>query len=181
MILYGFIHSIDPATGRGRVNIPVDDFVTGPLPFLFPATSGDEYFVLPDVNTRVAVLVDGKDEHGNPAVDDGVILGAIYDAKVKPSQGAENKTYVKFKDGTTIVYDRQTHKYTVTMDTVVYEISRDGFKVKRGSETLKKIISDTLDGIIAETHTTPAGTSGPPINVATFQQIKTRLSNLLTE
>lgn len=174
MIRYGFISEVLPALGKVRVTFPEDNLVTAPLPVVFPATNGDEYFYLPDENTQVAVMMDENAE-------DGVVLGAIYNAKKKPSQGAADKTYVKFKDGTTIVYDRAAHKYTVTMDTVTYEISRDGFKVKRGSETLKKILSDMLDKIIAQTHTTPSGVSGPPINAADFTAIKNRLPNLLTE
>jgi phage baseplate assembly protein V len=174
MIRYGFISEIEPTTGKVRVTFPEDDLVTAPLPVIFPATTGDEYFVLPDENTQVAVLMDANAE-------DGVVLGAIYSKDKKPSQGAADKAYVKFKDGTVIMYDRATHKYTVTMDTVTFELSRDGFKVKRGSETLKKILSDTLDKIIAQTHTTPSGVSGPPINAADFTAIKNRLPNLLTE
>lgn len=175
MLRFGFISEIDPQTGKGRVRFPEDDdLVTAPLPFCFPATTGDEYFVLPDVNTQVAVMIDDHAE-------DGVILGAIYNANKKPSQGAADKTYVKFQDGTVISYDRAAHKYTVAMDTVTYEISREGFKIKRGTETLKKIISDLIDAILAETHPTPSGTSGPPINSATYTAIKNRLPNLLTE
>lgn len=175
MIRFGFISEIEPSTGRVRVKFPEDEnFVTAPLPVIFPATTGDEYFILPDVNTQVAVMLDGHAE-------DGVVLGAVYNSNKKPSQGAADKMYIKFKDGTTMVYDRAAHKYTITMDTVTYEISRDGFKVKRGSETLKKILSDLLDKIIAQTHTTPSGVSGPPINAADFTAIKNRLPNLLTE
>src|ERR1044072_6250530 len=124
MIRFGFISEIDPTLGKARGNFPEDDLVTQPLPLVFPATSGDEYFVLPDLNTQVAVLMANA--------DDGVILGALYNAEKKPSQGAADKTYIKFKDGTLITYDRVAHKYTIAMDTVTFEISRDGFAVKRG-------------------------------------------------
>jgi phage baseplate assembly protein V len=174
MIRFGYISEIDPATGKARVTFREDDgLVTKPLPIIFPATTGDEYFVLPDLNTQVAVLMANA--------DDGVILGAIYNSEKKPSQGAADKTYIKFKDGTLIVYDRAAHKYSITMDTVTFEISRDGFAVKRGDETLKKLLSDLLDKIVAQTHTTPSGVSGPPINAADFTAIKNRLPNLLTQ
>jgi phage baseplate assembly protein V len=174
MIRFGFVSGIEPETGKVRVRFVEDDLVTAPLPMIFPATSGDEYFVLPDENTQVAVLMDNNAE-------DGVVLGAIYSSEKKPSQGAADKTYVKFKDGTVISYDRSGHKYTVTMDTVTYEISRNGFAIKRGEETLKKILSDLIDELVIETHTTPSGTSGPPINIAAYNAIKARLPNLLTQ
>lgn len=173
MIRFGTISEIEPTTGKGRVYFEEDDLVTQPLPFIFPATKDDEYFILPDVGTSVATLMDGNAE-------DGVILGAIYNNK-KPSQGAADRSYVKFKDGTVIMYDRAGHKYTVTMDTVTYEISREGFAIKRGSETLKKILSDLLDQLAQEKHPTPSGVSGPPINAAAYVAIKERIPNLLTQ
>lgn len=175
MIRFGFVSEIDPELGKVRVNFPEDDnLVTQPLPVIFPATTGDEYFVLPDVNTQVAVLMDANAE-------DGVVLGAIYNAEKKPSQGAADKTYIKFKDGTLIVYDRTAHKYTVTMDTVTFELSRAGFAMKRGDETLKKILSDLMEKVVAITVPTPSGTSGTPINSLEITAIKNRLPNLLTQ
>lgn len=175
MIRYGTISEIQPDTGRVRVRFEEDEFVTAPLPVLFPATSGDEYFFLPDEGTYVAVMLDHDGE-------DGIVLGAIYTSGNKPSQGAADKTYIKFKDGTVISYDRSAHKYTVTMNTTTYEISRSGFNIQRGSESLKKIISDTLDGIAQLTVTcaSPGSPSTIPVNLVIFQQIKLRLSNLLT-
>lgn len=175
MIRFGFVSGIEPELGKVRVRFPEDDnLVTQPLPIIFPATTGDEYFVLPDEGTQVAVLMDQNAE-------DGVVLGAIYNSDRKPSQGAADKTYVKFKDGTLIVYNRADHTYTVTMDTVTFELSRAGFAIKRGDETLKKILSDMLDKIIAIKVPTPAGLSEVPINSLEFTAIKNRLPNLLTQ
>ena len=56
----------------------------------------------------------------------------------------------------------------------------NGVVVKRGAESLKSILADTLDAIIAMTVTTGVGPSGTPINFAEFQQLKSRLNNLLT-
>lgn len=174
MIRYGIISEVDPATGKVRVKFEEDGIATAPLPVIFPATSGDEYFILPDLNTQVAVLMD---QHA----EDGVVLGALYNANKKPSQGATDKAYIKFKDGTLIMYDRAAHKYTVTMDTVTYEISRSGFAIKRGDETLKKLLSDLMDKVVAITVPTPSGVSGTPINATEIAAIKARLPNLLTQ
>lgn len=170
---FGFISEII-TTGLVRVRFPEDDFVTAPIPVCYPATAGDEYFFLPDENTQVACLMD---EHA----ENGVVIGAIYNSNVKPSQGSKDKTYVKFKDGTVIVYDRNEHKYTATCEDTVFEWSRDGFTIKRGDETLKEIISDLIDQILAETHPTPTGPSGTPINATAYTAIKNRLPNLLKE
>lgn len=58
--------------------------------------------------------------------------------------------------------------------------NKDGVVVKRGNESLKSILADTFDAILAMTVTTGVGPSGTPINFAQFQQLKQRLNNLLT-
>lgn len=62
--------------------------------------------------------------------------------------------------------------------TAVYEFDADGHLIKRGNETLKKILDDLFEGILALTVTTSSGPSGTPINAATFQAIKNRLPDL---
>lgn len=173
---FGIISDVDYAKGLVRVKFPADEIVSSWIPVSIPKTLEDEYYIMPNVNEHVWAIMD---EH----CENGVVGGAIYSKDKKPSQGGADKTYVKFKDGSTIVYDRAAHTYTVTLDTTVYEISRLGFKVKRGTETLKKIISDTLDQIAAITVTcaAPGAPSTPPINLATFTAIKARLLNLFTE
>lgn len=54
------------------------------------------------------------------------------------------------------------------------------FLVKKGTETLKKIMDDTLDAIQQLTVNTNVGPSSVPINAATFAAIKTRISNFLS-
>jgi phage baseplate assembly protein V len=177
MIRFGFISDVDPVTAYVRVRFPEDSgFVSAPLPLILPATTGDEYYILPDVGQQVAVMFDENAENG-------VVLGAIFNKKKKPTQGGADKTYIKFKDGTVISYNRNTHIYTVVMNTTTFEISRDGFKIKRGTETIKKILSDLIDQLVAETHNVTAvgAPTGPPINLAQYNAIKARLTNLLTE
>lgn len=64
------------------------------------------------------------------------------------------------------------------MNDLKFEI-KDGFLVKKGSETLKKIVDDILDGIEQLTVNTNNGPSSVPVNVAVFQQIKVRVDQLL--
>jgi phage baseplate assembly protein V len=173
---FGIISDVDHTRGLVRVTFPADDIVSAWIPVSMPKTLEDEYFIMPDLNDHVWAIMD---EHS----ENGVVGGAIYSKDKKPSQGAPDQTYIKFKDGSTIVYDRSTHEYTVTMQTTVYKISRAGFAVKRGTETLKKIISDTLDQIVALTVTcaAPGSPSTVPVNLPAFNAIKARLLNLFTE
>lgn len=55
----------------------------------------------------------------------------------------------------------------------------DGFLIKKGSETLKEIMDDLLEGIQQLTVNTNVGPSSVPINIATFVAIQARVANLL--
>lgn len=173
MLKFGTISDIDPSRGVVRVNLDDDEIVTNWIPVSVPKTKGDEIGFPYDVNEHVWCIMD---EH----CENGVVGGSLYDSSNKPTLGNENLFYVKFKDGTVIKYDRQSHKLTATIDSAVYELDGNGHKIAVGSETLKKIISDLIDAINAITVTTPSGPSTPPLlNAATFNAIKARLSNLL--
>lgn len=59
-----------------------------------------------------------------------------------------------------------------------FEVS-DGFLIKKGSETLKKILNDLMTAIKAIVVPTNVGPSGNPLNAAVFTDINTRIDNLL--
>ena len=69
-------------------------------------------------------------------------------------------------------------KIRIKVGTSEFEI-KDGFLVKRGTETLKKIFDDLFDAIEQLTVNTNVGPSSVPINVATFAAIKVRVDQLL--
>ena len=69
-------------------------------------------------------------------------------------------------------------KIRIKVGTSEFEI-KDGFLVKRGTETLKKIFDDLFDAIEQLTVNTNVGPSYVPINVATFAAIKVRVDQLL--
>ncbi len=52
-------------------------------------------------------------------------------------------------------------------------------KLAKG-ETLVDLLSELIDAINQMTHPTPSGPSGPPVNAATFTNIKTRLKTILS-
>jgi len=47
-------------------------------------------------------------------------------------------------------------------------------------DTLLGLLEELCDALAAETHPTPVGPSGPPINVADYSSIKSRLSTFLS-
>jgi len=45
---------------------------------------------------------------------------------------------------------------------------------------LVEILKELIDALVAETHPTPSGPSGPPVNAATYNQIKGKLDTILS-
>lgn len=80
-----------------------------------------------------------------------------------------------------VVATSELEKLQATIGNSYVEVTAQGMMLKRGGESLKKLLSDTYAAIQAMTVTTPAGPSGPPINMADFVSLQTRLNNLLTE
>lgn len=80
-----------------------------------------------------------------------------------------------------VIKHSEVDVFQLVIDNTVVFISNDGVRIERGNESLKKIINDLLDAILQMTVTTGVGPSGTPINFAQFEQIKTRLDNLLID
>lgn len=80
-----------------------------------------------------------------------------------------------------VVATSELEKLQATIGNSYLEVTAQGMVMKRGNESLKKLLSDTFAAIQAITVTTPAGPSGPPVNMADFANLQTRLSNILTE
>ncbi|HXS38340.1 MAG TPA: hypothetical protein VN721_16680 [Flavipsychrobacter sp.] len=71
-------------------------------------------------------------------------------------------------------------KAIITINEQVFTMDGNTYSIKSGDESLFKILNDLLTQILALTVTTSSGPSGTPINATDFQDIQTRLSNLLT-
>lgn len=80
-----------------------------------------------------------------------------------------------------VVATGELEKLQATIGESYMELTAQGMIMKRGGESLKKLLSDTYAAIQAMTVTTPAGPSGPPINIADFINLQSRLNNILTE
>ena len=62
---------------------------------------------------------------------------------------------------------------------VLFNISDSVFKVNTASESLYQLLKDCFTYLSVLTVTTPSGTSGVPVNVADFDNLLTRINNLL--
>jgi len=191
MIKFGTITEIDPDTHRVRVDFVEDDILSPWLPVLVARTTEDSFFALPSIGQHVACHLDENCETG-------YVAGAIWDAaNLPPDAPADTVTGAVFRDGTTVKYDSEAHELTientdaltvtvdagtaVTVKTGTSEVTvePDGITVKRGGESLSAILSDLITQIMAETHPTAMGPSGPPLNTAAYNAIKLRIPNLL--
>lgn len=171
MLRFGTISTIDADKGLARVKFEEDGIVSGWLPILVLRSQKDKHSFAYDVNEHVACLMD---EHA----EDGVILGAIYSAKELPGdvKGAD-KIGIEFENGDRIEQDRQERFLRVVMGETELKVSENGPTVSKASESLKIILSDLVDAILAETHPTAMGPSGTPLNAATYSGIKSRINN----
>jgi len=188
MILFGTVTENDPATYRVRVEFPADGIVSGWLPVLVRATVQDtDTDTIPAVGTAVACLMDHN-------VEDGVVLGSYYDANNPPPSGtSETKRATVYRDGTEISYDSDAHLLTVsggsslaievtagtavtlTSGTAVVEVAPDGIEVSKAGYSLKTFLDTLLTQVMAITHPTAVGPTGPPLNIAAFTALKSQI------
>lgn len=104
---YGFVSAIDAQAHRVRVHLPELDLETWWLAVLVPGSRADRHYGLPDIGEHVACLLDARGESG-------VVLGSLYSARdAAPVDGAPDRHHVRFADGTTLDYDRRSHKLTI--------------------------------------------------------------------
>jgi len=108
MIKVGKVVAVDEKTCKVRVQLEDNDGVlTYWLPIVVPKTQRDKFYWLPDIGEEVlcAFL-----DHG---IEQGFVLGAIYNEKDRVPVVNKDKFHVKFEDGTWIEYDRKEHKLKV--------------------------------------------------------------------
>ncbi len=104
MFKLGIVTAMDEARAMVRVRFDdMDGVLSYWLPVVQHKTLKDKAYWMPDVNEHVVCLLD---ENG----EDGIVLGAIYsDADAVPVS-SKDKCHITFEDGSTIEYDRQSHK-----------------------------------------------------------------------
>ena len=99
--------AIDPQKMLVRCEIPDMDKVLSPwLLIIVPNSLKNKDYYLPDLEEQIVILLDENSESG-------VCLGAVYSTKDIPPINNLDKRHVKFDDGTTVEYDRKTHKLQI--------------------------------------------------------------------
>ncbi|TFU97479.1 phage baseplate assembly protein V, partial [Bacillus stratosphericus] len=90
-----------------RVRLPaLENMETDWLPMITPASGGNQFYSLPDEGEQVACLLDARGENG-------VVLGATYNAADTPPVASKDMWVRRFKNGTVIKHNRENGQVTV--------------------------------------------------------------------
>jgi len=104
---YGRVTAVDAQTCRVRVTIAErDHLVTYWLPVSQRNTHHNQHRSLPDLGAHVQVLLAANGV-------DGAVLGSIYSSLEPPPVVDNDQDYVRFSDGTEVIYDPATHTHRV--------------------------------------------------------------------
>ena len=173
MLRYGTVCDTDYDSGLNRVNLDDDGLVSYWLSPVHLTTRNAKPFAPLAIGEHVACLFD-------EALEDGVILGAIYSAKDKP-EGNANRTFLDFLNNVSVEYDSAAGAFIFTNQTVAVTISDNKVTIEKGADSLGAILSDLIDAMALETHTSaaPGSPTTPPLNAASYVAIKTRLLQFL--
>ena len=160
MLVFGKITSIDEANARVKLLIPdLDDYETPGWIFVPQAcTVKDKSYNIPAINTLVAAVLDDE-------MQDGCIIGSIYNDEDVCILGDKDIKYIIFEDGTQFKYDKTTSTCTV----IASNISIQGDITLKGNLTASGDITDKVssmqdmrDTYNSHTHTCPDGTTSTP-------------------
>ncbi len=100
----GVVVSTNPGTGTVRVQFAdADDLVSHDLPVLVPKTMEDKHYHMPDVGEQVLAIFLPL------GLEQGFVLGSFYSKGDPVPVTDQNLHHVKFRDGTTVDYDRAKH------------------------------------------------------------------------
>ncbi|MBI9092725.1 MAG: phage baseplate assembly protein V [Desulfobacterium sp.] len=100
----GVVVSTKPETGTVRVQfMDADGMVSHDLPALVPKTMEDKHYHMPDVGEQVLAIFLPL------GLEQGFVLGSFYSNSDQVPVQDQNLHHVRFKDGTTVDYDRARH------------------------------------------------------------------------
>lgn len=153
IVRVGLVSKVNPEACSARVIFQDrSDVVSYDLPILVRGSLENKDYWLPGSGEQVVCLFLPS---GNAQ---GYILGSVYSKKDKPPVADSNKRCLKFSDGSTLEYDRNTNTLTIN---AVGPISI----VAEGNVS---IVGDVIaDGVSLKTHVHSdaggIGNSGPPV------------------
>lgn len=173
MLKFGKITSTDPAKARVRVEFQEDRTVSFWLPVLMQNTGETKTFRLFSTGETVACLMDERCETG-------VVLGAIYTNANTPDDSATVRW--EFSDGAIFEYDAGLSKMTANISGTIMEATPAGWAIKKTGDSLRAIVSDIMQQLALETHTSaaPGSPTTPPLNAVAYTAIQARVLAFFT-
>jgi len=199
MFRFANISKIDADKCLARVTFEEDNLESDWLPVLQRGSKVNKYFSIPDIGEHVVCLMDCNAENGvilGAIYDESVlpgdvkgadVTGADFDGDTFEYDRAAKKFTLKiggidldlsddlaFKTGNS-TFAMETSKVNIKNGTTEFNIAAAGPSLKKGSASLKTLMSDLLDGIMASTYTNGSGATGPPNNLATFTSLKVQI------
>ena len=110
IIRVGEVTETVPSKHMVRVAFPDDGDVSHELPVICPNTKDNSDFHMPDVGEDVlCVFLPG-------GIEDGFVLGSFYAPEVARPTANQDERKIRFKDGTTVTYNRATHELDVVIE-----------------------------------------------------------------
>ncbi|MBR0061807.1 MAG: phage baseplate assembly protein V [Selenomonadaceae bacterium] len=109
LIRFGKVSAVIPERCACRVVFDDrDNLVSAELPVLQSSCLNNRFYNLPDVGDSVLCLMAPNDEHGA-----GFVLGSFFTEKNPAPAQSQEISMIKFGDGTTIQYDRESHELQI--------------------------------------------------------------------
>ena len=133
LIRVGKVTSTNDEAATARVQFgDRDDVVSYDLPILVKNTLENKDYWMPDINEQVLCLFLPT------GIEQGFILGSFYTRVTTPNQNTKEVREVKFKDGTSVNYNRENHILTV-------DVPQDGGNVVINAHTKVTVNSPLID------------------------------------
>jgi len=137
---YGIVTAVDAQTCCIRVRLPErDNLVTYWLPVQQRNTHHNKHRSLPDMGAHVQILLAANGV-------DGAYLGSVYSGPEPPPVVDDDQEYVRFKDGTEVLYDPASHTHRIKSVGKVEVIAATTVLVQAGASVTLDAPQVTMTG-----------------------------------
>ena len=137
-IRVGVVSQIDTNNHTVRVDFGEDGATSYDLPVLALNTRQNKDYNLPDIGEDVLCLfLPGGEENG-------FVLGSFYAGEVKPPIANANVRMVKFSDGTTVKYNRESHDLDVVIEGTHIHANRNNVDITTPMQVNIKTANATI-------------------------------------
>ncbi|MFT4327287.1 MAG: phage baseplate assembly protein V [Wolbachia pipientis] len=134
LIRLGTVEEVNCGMAKVRVKM-IGNILTDWLPWVTARAGEDRSWSAPSIGEQVIVLSPSGE------IAKGIVLPAIYYAKYPPPEGSkEEVSGFIFKDGTIVYYDRNGHKFTVSIKeegTLIFAVKETQMEITSKEVILK--------------------------------------------